>query len=153
MGQDSIQPPSDRGEMLDRAGGDLQPAGEVTSRVEQRRCSVECMHDIIDRTAFVLVGGCMSCTQVEPLASLHLWTLGAIAVGLKGADEGVTKVMSESTELLVDPNLALDVRTGQSDNPGHGMGVSPHEMSDVLLELEGGLEAGQQQARVRVFIP
>jgi len=153
VGQDSIQPSSDRREMLDRAGGDLQPAGEVTSRVEQRCCSVECMDDIIDRTAFVFVGGCMSRTQIEPLASLHLRTLCAIAVGLKGADEGVTEVMSESTELLVDPHLALDVRAGQSDDPGDGMGVSPDEMGDVFLELEGGLEAGQQQARVRVLIP
>jgi hypothetical protein len=59
-----------------------------------------------------LVGGRMGCTKVEPFSGLHLWTLGAVTVSLKGADEGVSQVMGESTQLLVDPYFTLDVRAG-----------------------------------------
>lgn len=145
MGQDPIQPSSDRREMLIGARRNLQAAREVSGRVEERGCPVKGMDDVIDRTALILVSGRMSGTEIEPFAGLHFRAFVAVAVSLEGGDERIAEVKSDATELLVDPDFAGDdERTGgRRDDPVDRMRVGTDQTGDVFLELEGRPRAGQ----------
>lgn len=99
----------------------------------------------------------MSNAQIEPFTSFHLGTRTPIAFRLQQRDERARQILRESSQLLVNPAVAIyfgsprRCRKGDVDDGVYVVWVEFDERCDVFLQLEGRVDGSQRGRRGRGF--
>lgn len=111
MDKDATQATSNAAEMTKTGVGYIGAGWKVTGRVEERSGAIEGVDHVVDSTALLFLA--VGCAEVHPVASVHSCTGGGakvlIALLLERGEPRSGEVEDESAELLVDPNVGIDV--------------------------------------------